>query len=110
PGGRLLVVTPLPQHLQEIRQLAGMLEIGGEKEARVVQSLGPDFEAGQAERVEYRMALGRTDVENVVLMGPSAHHVDAAALSDTLDRMEFPVWVSAAFSLQQFRAAGPAER
>ncbi|MBF4995195.1 methyltransferase domain-containing protein [Arthrobacter gandavensis] len=105
PGGRLLVVTPLPGHLQEIRGLAGMLEIGGEKEARVAQSLGPEFEAGPAERLEYRMALGRTDVENVVLMGPSAHHVDADALADTLNRTEFPLPVSAAFSLQQFRAA-----
>lgn len=105
PGGVLLVVTPLPGHLQEIRDLAGMLEIGSEKEARVAQSLGPEFEAGPAEHLEYTMALGRADVENVVLMGPSAHHVDADALAGTLDRTEFPLPVTAAFALQQFRAA-----
>ncbi|MER2135883.1 MAG: methyltransferase domain-containing protein [Arthrobacter sp.] len=107
PGGSLLVVTPLPGHLQEIRGVAGMLEIGGEKETRVAQSLEADFVAGPAEHLEYRMQLDRTDVENVVLMGPSAHHVDADALSDTLARIDFPLQVSAAFTLQEFRAAGP---
>ena len=107
PGGRLLVVTPLPGHLQEIRSLAGMLEIGGEKEARVAQSLGSGFEAGPAEHLEFLMSLSRTDIENVVLMGPSAHHVDADALAGTLAGMQFPLQVSAAFSLQQFRVPGP---
>ena len=107
PGGTLLVVTPLPGHLREIRSLAGMLEIGGEKETRVAQSLGSGFAPGPAEHLEFRMSLARTDVENVVLMGPSAHHVDADALSGTLAQMDFPLQVSAAFSLQQFRAAGP---
>jgi len=102
PGGRLLVVTPLPGHLREIRGLAGMLEIGGEKETRVARSLGPEFEAGPAERLEYLMSLSRSDVENVVLMGPSAHHVDADALAEALDRTEFPLQVGAAFSLQQY--------
>ena len=107
PGGSLLVVTPLPGHLREIRALAGMLEIGGEKETRVAQSLGPLFTAGSAEHLEYQMSLTRKDVENVVMMGPSAHHVDAGALGDVLGRLEFPLRVSAAFALQQFSAAAP---
>lgn len=108
PGGTLLVVTPLPGHLQEIRALAGMLEIGVEKETRVARSLGPDFEAETAEHLEYRIQLDRADVENAVLMGPSAHHVDPAFLARALDHAEFPLQVTAAFSVQQFRAAGPA--
>lgn len=105
PGGTLLVVTPLPGHLREIRTLAGMLDIGGEKETRVARTLGAGFESGPAERLEFRMSLTRSDVENVVLMGPSAHHVDTEALAGTLARTEFPLQVSAAFSIQQFRAA-----
>lgn len=108
PGGSLLVVTPLPGHLQQIRSLAGMLDIGGEKEARVAQSLAPEFTAGPAEHLEYLMSLGRADVENAVLMGPSAHHVDARALADTLEGVDFPLQVTASFSLQRFRPAGPA--
>lgn len=107
PGGSLLVVTPLPGHLREIRARTGMLEIAGEKETRVAHSLEPLFTAGPAQHLEYRMSLSRKDVENAVMMGPSAHHVDAGALGDMLGRLQFPLPVSAAFSLQEFRAAAP---
>ena len=108
PGGMLLVVTPLPDHLRQLRSLTGMLDIAGEKETRVARSLGPGFVPGAAEHLEYSMNLGREDVENAVLMGPSAHHIEPGALAAALDGAEFPLEVTAAFAVQQFTAADPA--
>ncbi|MSR97629.1 methyltransferase domain-containing protein [Arthrobacter sp. BL-252-APC-1A] len=105
PGGMLLVVTPMPEHLQQIRALTGMLDIADEKEMRVARSLGPSFAPGRTEHVQYRMELDRADVQNAVMMGPSAHHVDSLELSKTLDGVDFPLAVTASFAVQQFRAA-----
>ena len=107
PGGILVVVTPLPGHLREIRSLGGLLGIGAEKEDRVAGSLGDGFTLAGSQHLEYTMTLSRTDVRNAALMGPSAHHLDPAVLEAALDAESFPWNVSAAFALQRFRAAAP---
>lgn len=104
-GGILAVVTPQPGHLREIRALAGMLDIGDEKESRVTEALADHFRPGQTLHCDYLMQLSAADIRNVALMGPSARHLNR----DTLDRNLAPVTgtvpVTAAFSLQLFRAA-----
>ncbi|WP_146361942.1 methyltransferase domain-containing protein [Arthrobacter yangruifuii] len=104
PGGILAVVTPRPEHLQEIRAEAAMLGIAGEKEERISASLASGFTALQAVQCTYTMQLHRADVRNVVLMGPSARHLDPAALERTLAALPDPVAVTASFTLQVFRA------
>ena len=65
PGGRLVVVTPTPRHLQELE----LLEIHPGKRDR----LHTDFGAPEQERlVEFELELD--DVTPLVAMGPSAHH------------------------------------
>lgn len=107
PGGALVVATPLPGHLREIRSLGGLLEIGSEKEERVAHSLGEGFVIDTGRHLEYTMELSRTDVRNAALMGPSAHHLDPERLEGSLDAVSFPLKVSAAFGLQLFLASGP---
>ena len=103
--GVLAVVTPQPAHLQEIRALAGMLEIGDEKESRVAGALEAYFRPEQTVHCEYRMRLTAADIRNVALMGPSARHLDRNALEKNLAPLTDTVPVTAAFSLQLFRAA-----
>ncbi|MCC9196702.1 methyltransferase domain-containing protein [Arthrobacter sp. zg-Y820] len=104
-NGVLAVVTPQPAHLQEIRTLAGMLEIGDEKESRVTGALEEHFRPERTLHCEYRMQLSAADISNVALMGPSARHLDREALAGNLAQLTGPVPVTAAFSLQLFRAA-----
>ncbi|MCC9204719.1 methyltransferase domain-containing protein [Arthrobacter sp. zg-Y769] len=104
PGGILAVVTPRPEHLQEIRAEAAMLGIAAEKEERVSASLAPGFTPLHTGRCTYPMQLGRADVRNVVLMGPSARHLDEAGLERTLAALPDAVTVTASFTLQIFRA------
>lgn len=104
-NGVLAVVTPQPGHLQEIRALAGMLEIGDEKESRVAAALDAHFQPEQTLRCEYRMQLSAADIRNAALMGPSARHLDRDALERNLAPVTGSIPVTAAFSLQLFRAA-----
>lgn len=104
-SGVLAVVTPQPGHLQEVRALAGMLDIGDEKESRVTAALADHFRPGQTLHCQYPMQLSGTDIRNVALMGPSARHLDRDALSRKLAPITGTVPVTAAFSLQLFHAA-----
>ena len=103
-GGVLAVVTPGPGHLAEIRGLAGLLEIGGDKEQRVTQALASGFLLEQARHVDIPMTLGSAEVRSLALMGPAAHHLDRTRLEAELHRLQGAVAVTAAFSLQLFRA------
>ncbi|MDN3480515.1 methyltransferase domain-containing protein [Arthrobacter sp. APC 3897] len=104
-NGILMVVTPQPEHLQEIRSLAGMLDIGGEKENRVAAAVKDHFRAEQTSHCEYSMNLSAADIRNVALMGPSARHLDRDLLGNTLAKIPESIPVTASFSLQLFRAA-----
>ena len=103
-GGILAVVTPRPEHLQEIRTETAMLGIAVEKEERVSASLTPGFSPVHTAQCTYSMRLGSADVRNVVLMGPSARHLEPASLERTLAGLPDPVEVTASFTLQIFRA------
>lgn len=98
-GGLLIVVTPLPQHLQEISVLAGLLEIRSGKDDDVAAVLAPSFEPMASTVVEFPMTLAPTDVRNIAAMGPAGHH----GVSVQADTMPEELTVTAAFTVQAFR-------
>lgn len=104
-GGVLAVVTPQPEHLLEIRALTGMLDIGDEKESRVTDALAAHFRPELTRHCEYQMQLSAADIRNAALMGPSARHLNPETLDRSLAPITGAVPVTAAFSLQLFRAA-----
>lgn len=79
PGGALLVVTPLPDHLAALREALGMIRIDPEKERRLASALAPFFEREGAEPLRWPLSLGPEDALAIAGMGPSAHHGPAAA-------------------------------
>lgn len=97
-GGVLLVVTPLPQHLQEIAGTAGLLGVPGGKGDDVAASLAGAFDLISTRTMEFTMTLGPRDVRNVAMMGPAGHHRRPADLSNLSG--ELPV--TAAFTLQSY--------
>lgn len=97
-GGVLIVVTPLPQHLQEISDVAGLLNIRSGKDDDVAAALTPDFTLAASRSVEFPMTLTPEDVQNIAAMGPAGHH-GASVRMDTLpERLR----VTAAFTVQAF--------
>ncbi|MGW7679731.1 putative RNA methyltransferase [Kribbella sp. NPDC054772] len=76
PTGRLLVVTPNQRHLTELVGVLGMVSVDEDKERRLHESLAGEFERVGSEVIEETMALDRTAVEQLVLMTPSARHLN----------------------------------
>jgi 23S rRNA (guanine745-N1)-methyltransferase len=102
PGGRLIVVTPRPGHLEEIAGLTGMLGIEPAKDERLAASLGKHFAPVEARDLDLELSLSPRDVANLAYMGPAGHHLDRAALAAL--EAGLPAWtsVSARFRISVF--------
>jgi len=73
PGGVCLVVTPQPNHLEELRTTYSMLTIEPEKESRLTSQFSA-FRTGETSFLEYRRLFSPENIANVIGMGPSAFH------------------------------------
>jgi 23S rRNA (guanine745-N1)-methyltransferase len=72
PGGRLLVVTPNPGHLQELVAELGLLTVDEDKPGRLARSLDPWFRRVATREITTTRPLTAADIRAAVLMGPSA--------------------------------------
>lgn len=100
PGGRLLVVSPRPEHLRELASVVDLLEVDERKEERLDGALAGYFEPVAREEHTERLTLSPVDVRRAVLMGPSAHHPERLA---RLGEVTEPVEVTASFVLSEYR-------
>jgi len=82
PGAPIVVVTPTPRHLAEIVGPLGLLSVEARKQERLEAALGVPLRSRVVER---DLSLSRGDVAALIAMGPSAWHVDAAAVARTAD-------------------------
>ncbi len=80
PEGALTVVTPLPEHLAELREPFGTLGIAADKSRRTDDALVPLRRTAEIEAVD-RVVLPPEDAARAVLMGPNGHHLDAQAVA-----------------------------
>lgn len=75
PDGRLVVVTPMPDHLVELRRMTGMIGIQPNKHDALVSALSGRFTMVDTVTVRQHVALDAATAADAVAMGPSAHHV-----------------------------------
>jgi 23S rRNA (guanine745-N1)-methyltransferase len=107
PDGVLLVVTPTGRHLASLVSRLDLLTVDAAKQDRLDAALAGWFEpVGSHEDVEFVLTLSETDVRNLVLMGPSAHHLSPGDLSERLASLEFPLAATASCRLSAFRPVG----
>jgi 23S rRNA (guanine745-N1)-methyltransferase len=92
PAGRVIAVTPEPDHLTEISAALGLLTIDAGKPERLVESFGGRLRPVRRDDLRHVIRLTRTDIAAVAGMGPSARHVApsrlraaVAALDDVTD-------------------------
>ncbi|MBK8294635.1 MAG: hypothetical protein IPK93_07625 [Solirubrobacterales bacterium] len=83
-GGRLIVVTPTPDHLRELIQPFEMISVDPDKEARLEKTLVDAEESLSSGLVEWKMNLTPSEVADLVAMGPSAGRLDQARLAEQL--------------------------
>ncbi|MGI5864353.1 MAG: putative RNA methyltransferase, partial [Myxococcales bacterium] len=89
-GGSLLVASPGPRHLQELIAPLGLLKIEPEKQARLRSQLEPLFAPEHDVACELELRLSRSEVLSLASMGPSARHLDEAALRGRVEALEEP--------------------
>ncbi|MFI6170002.1 putative RNA methyltransferase [Nocardia sp. NPDC051052] len=75
--GSFVVATPTERHLRELIGPLGMVTVDPDKDRRLDTAMSGHFTVVDRVLIEYPMKLTRTDVANVIAMGPSAHHTPA---------------------------------
>lgn len=102
PTGALVVVTPTPRHLAEIRGALGMLDIDDDKSARLDAKLA-GFARTETSGLEYPISLDQDDLRREVMMGPSAHHVTSADLDARMPALDLPVTTTVSVEISTWR-------
>lgn len=97
PDGRLLVVTPAPEHLTELIEAHGLIHVDPDKSARVAESLGDHFTAIESRSLRRRLELTGPEVRTLIGMTPNAHHVPSGTRPDE------PGTVTAAVTVTAYR-------
>ena len=87
-GGRLIVLTPAPGHLDELRGPLGVDFVDAEETEKIRREAGDFFaEVGGPREVGFTMRLDQESIANQVAMSPSARAIDPDELHDRLDRL-----------------------
>ncbi|WP_432572401.1 methyltransferase domain-containing protein [Kineococcus sp. SYSU DK005] len=98
PGGAWVVLTPLPAHLEQVRAALGMVAVEERKRERLAADLA-GFDPAAERELSLVRPLDRAALRDLVLMGPSAHHIDAAGLEQRLADLPEVVDVTVAVRL-----------
>ena len=102
-SGRLVVVTPYETHLSELTTALGLLSVEPNKLDRLDASLAPHFRLATRSDVTGRLALTHVAARALVAMGPSAHHVEEAALAGHVAGLPDPVRVTFGVHVSMYR-------
>jgi 23S rRNA (guanine745-N1)-methyltransferase len=102
PNGKLVVVTPTPDHLRELVSNLGMLRVDEDKQPRVHAALAPHLGSLGSRQVDFEMTLGGDDVEAVVAMGPSARHMSTDVLRRRISQLPEPLGVTGSVIVETF--------
>ncbi|MGN6681276.1 MAG: putative RNA methyltransferase [Streptosporangiaceae bacterium] len=103
PDGRLLVVTPGPEHLTELTGPLALLSVDERKCERLEDNLGPYFSLDGESEHRGVMTLGRHDVAAVAAMGPTAWHAGQAAMAERIAGLPETMPVTRAVILRVLR-------
>lgn len=105
PGGVLIVVSPTPGHLHQLSSVPGMLGVDSRKSQRLRAQLPSGLSHQRTAELRFDMRLTRTELEALVMMGPSAHHVAPPELARHLDALEDRVTITASVMIETFSRA-----
>jgi 23S rRNA (guanine745-N1)-methyltransferase len=105
PGGRAVVVTPTPEHQAELRSRIHLLSVEPDKALRLPDQLVGLEPAGRTD-VRHMMRLTRDDVDLLIRMGPSAHHLPTERRRAAVADLEEVTGVTLAVTVSVFTAPG----
>jgi 23S rRNA (guanine745-N1)-methyltransferase len=94
PGGRLVVVTPAPDHLRELVGPLHLLRVDPDKDTRLAATLEPHLAPVATAAHREVVELPRGAVATLVGMGPHARHLTAEGLAAGVAALAEPVPVT----------------
>jgi len=104
PTGRLIVVTPEPDHLAEIRSAVGLLGVDAGKTDRLDDAFGGLGQPMKRRQLRAAMNLTRGDIAALVRMGPAARHVRGDQLQAAVAELAEPTTVTMSVTVSVFAA------
>lgn len=104
PDGRLVVVTPEGDHLHELVRAVGLVSVDPTKRERLHRGLGTRFTVVDETSLSWSRTLAPQVMRSLVMMGPSAHHVDE---TEVLERIgQVPAQVTFSVRVGVYELAG----
>lgn len=103
PDGQLIIVTPEPDHLHELVRDLGLMSVAPDKSSRLQSGADRWFEISTTRSIQFELRLTGGELEQVVLMGPNAFHVDTAVIAERLARTA-PATVTVSCTITELRA------
>jgi 23S rRNA (guanine745-N1)-methyltransferase len=100
PEGSLIVAVPARDHLKGLVRRFELLTVPGDKIHDVIDELGTRFTLAGSTLVSFEMHLEPKEALDVISMGPSARHVDLAAIEEELHEVSS---VTASVMVLEFR-------
>ena len=101
PRGTLIVVTPSPDHLQELATLHGV-RVDPRKHERIHRQLASALRPSGMRRIRWTLQLTRGEADAILRMGPAARHL-RPDLERRLAEAREPLSVTAAVQLRTFQ-------
>jgi len=84
-AGRLVVVTPAHNHLEQLRDAGRVIGMQDDKLGHLDATLAASFRLERRQSLEYEVHLDDADVQSLASMGPSGHHAIAERVPDDPD-------------------------
>lgn len=106
PAGRLVVVTPEPDHLHELIGPLGLLRVDPDKSSRLAAALEPHLAPAGTSRHRELLRLDRTAVATLVGMGPHARHRTKDDVRTALAGLPEPLHVTVSVQIATYHRAG----
>lgn len=106
PDGLLLVVSPEPDHLCEVREPLALTAVAEDKQTRLAEQLATSgLRVIGSIVVRRSMTLTHQDLLHLALMGPTAFHADEATMRERIAQLPSAYDVTCAVSVLDVRPA-----
>jgi 23S rRNA (guanine745-N1)-methyltransferase len=100
--GKLIVAIPNDQHMAELRESLGLLDVDRNKELRLSRALDPFFKQLEGRSCRWDLKLSHQQVAYLVGMGPSARHIHPATLAGRIEMLPPTVSVTGAVEVRVY--------
>jgi 23S rRNA (guanine745-N1)-methyltransferase len=100
--GRLLVITPTPEHLRELVGALDLLSVAADKRRRLDDQLDPVLRRTEDDTVTFELSLNRVEAATLVAMGPNAWHTRSARVESILAGIAEPIRATASVRITEW--------